>query len=45
MSKESDEAPPYASFFGSMGSAAAIIFTGTAEMFTQERLDFRICNY
>jgi len=22
------DAPPYASFFGSMGSAAAIIFTG-----------------
>jgi len=29
----SEEAPPYASFFGSMGSAAAIIFTGTADIF------------
>jgi len=26
-----EDAPPYASFFGSMGSAAAIIFTGIAE--------------
>jgi len=29
MSEASDDAPPYACFFGSMGSAAAIIFTGT----------------
>jgi len=27
-SETSDDAPPYASFFGAMGSAAAIIFTG-----------------
>ena len=28
---EDANAPPYASFFGSMGSAAAIIFTGIAK--------------
>ena len=33
MAKGDDDsnAPPYASFFGSMGSAAAIIFTGIAK--------------